>query len=147
MKELRIGQLLYPDIEVPIRETAKLESLGHRVDADELINTTSASIEANIAFFPDSPMLHNQLAWLLAKCHRRLDVALDHAKKAMALHPRHFEYLDTLAEVHFHRGDRAAAMDAARQALDSARETHRADWITLCETRLAHFESDEIESK
>ena len=144
MRELRLCNLLYPDIDVPILATPKLEALGRQADAEELINTVTASCEANLARFPESPVLHNQLAWMLVKCHRRLDVALEHSKKAVALHPRHYEYLDTLAEVYFHRGDRAASIDAARQALEAARAAHRADWITVGETQLSHFEKDEI---
>jgi tetratricopeptide (TPR) repeat protein len=61
--------------------------------------------------------LHNNLAWLFARCHRRLDDALQHALRAVELDPDNAAYLDTLAEAHFHLGDRDAAVRHSRLAV------------------------------
>ena len=50
--------------------------------------------------------------------HRRLDDALQHALRAVELDPDHAAYLDTLAEAHFHLGDRDAAVRHSRRAAE-----------------------------
>ncbi|MGD8395886.1 MAG: DUF1028 domain-containing protein [Candidatus Eiseniibacteriota bacterium] len=60
----------------------------------------------------------NALAWFTALAEVYLDDALEAARRAVALEPDNAEILDTLAEVHFRRGETAAAIDAARRALE-----------------------------
>ena len=62
-------------------------------------------------------MLHNNAAWLSARCERQLDVAMRHAKEAVKLSPKNASYLDTLAETHFRMGNREAALRFSRQAV------------------------------
>ncbi len=47
-----------------------------------------------------------------------MNEALDHAEKAVQLSPQNAGHLDTLAEVHFRRGDRDAAIRHARRAIE-----------------------------
>jgi predicted Zn-dependent protease len=59
----------------------------------------------------------NNLAWLCARCDQKLDEALDLSKQAVAAQPDNAAYIDTLAEVHFRRGDAAEAARLESQAL------------------------------
>jgi hypothetical protein len=61
---------------------------------------------------------HNDLAWLCARCRRHLDQGLTHAQTAVALAPTSAPYLDTLAEVHFPRGDQAKAIELMQRCLE-----------------------------
>ena len=63
---------------------------------------------------------HNSAAWMSACCRRNLDKALEHARKAVELTPSNAGNLDTLAEVHFQRGekDRAIALQKRVIVLD-----------------------------
>jgi tetratricopeptide (TPR) repeat protein len=53
-----------------------------------------------------------------AKCSRRLEEALKHAQKAVELSPDKAAYVDTLAEVHFQRGDRDEAIRHIRRCIE-----------------------------
>lgn len=61
--------------------------------------------------------LLNGLAWFTALANVYLDQALEAAKRAVDLEPKNFEIIDTLAEVHFRRGELAEAVAAAERAL------------------------------
>ena len=52
-----------------------------------------------------------------ACCRRNLDKALQHAEKAVELSPSTAGYLDTLAEVHFQRGDKDKAIAMQKRAV------------------------------
>jgi len=88
--------------------------------------------------YPASPPLRNNIAWLLAISHERLDEALAHAQKAVELSPKSASYLDTLAEVHFQKGDRAKAVEYGKQVLALAPKNK------LFADRLKHFENDPL---
>ncbi|MEM0897961.1 MAG: hypothetical protein AAGJ79_13880 [Verrucomicrobiota bacterium] len=68
--------------------------------------------------YPDYAQGHNNLAWLNARCGRRLDEALQHANTAVKLQPRSGAYLDTLAEVHFARRDFEKAVEISDESLE-----------------------------
>ena len=68
--------------------------------------------------FPRAAAHHNGLAWLAARCGRRLDDAIRHAEAAVRLDPEQAAYVDTLAEVHFRRGNRGQAIALARRAVE-----------------------------
>ncbi len=61
--------------------------------------------------------LLNGLAWYTALAGMHLDEALTAAKLAAEIEPENFEILDTLAEVHFRRGEVAEAIAAGERAL------------------------------
>ena len=87
-----------------------LDKIGAKAEADEVFRTTWDALRAVLKDHPDSTFYHNQAAWLAANARRELDTALEDAKRATALAPSNTSYQDTLAEVHFRRGDRAAAV-------------------------------------
>ncbi len=87
-----------------------LDKIGAKAEADEVFRTTWDAMRAVLKDYPDSAFYHNQAAWLAASARRELDTALEDAKRATALSPSNTSYQDTLAEVHFRRGDRAAAV-------------------------------------
>jgi tetratricopeptide (TPR) repeat protein len=121
MAELRLAAAAVPgEITLPLDMAAKLEEADRRADADELFNGTFRVNLKSCEQWPQAATYHNNLAWLSAKCHRRLDDALAHARQAVALEPRSTAYLDTLAEVYFHRGDREEALKHARACLEMA---------------------------
>ena len=62
----------------------------------------------------------NNLAWLLAKTRMRLDEALAAANRAVEIDENRPSYLDTLAEVHFVRGEVADAIRVIRRAREHA---------------------------
>ncbi len=61
--------------------------------------------------------LLNGLAWFTALAGVHLDEALAAAERAAEVEPKNPEILDTLAEVHFRRGETAAAIAAGERAL------------------------------
>ena len=102
----------------------KLDEMGHHDHGDALFERVYAVEEQVCKDFPESPRARNNLAWLAARCNRRLDEALVHAEKATALSPDNPAYLDTLAEVHHRHGDTEKAIELARRCieLDTDRE-------------------------
>jgi len=87
-----------------------LDALGRKKEADELFGRAWAAYRAVLADYPDSPAARNALAVIGANCRRELDAALAAATEAVAFDPKSAAYRETLAEVHFRRGDRAKAL-------------------------------------
>ncbi|MFN0017409.1 MAG: hypothetical protein ACKVP0_04060 [Pirellulaceae bacterium] len=115
-----------------------LKAKGFAADADVLYQRAYA-VHASLAQkFPESPALRNNVAWLCAVSHQRLEEALTHAQKAVELSPNAPSYLDTLAEVHFHQGDRAKAVEFGKKVLELAPSNK------LFAERLKHFENDPL---
>jgi tetratricopeptide (TPR) repeat protein len=85
--------------------------------ADELFAKIYAVNIAICERFPNSASHHNNLAWMAAKCHRRIDDALKLSQRATTLQPENSGYLDTLAELHFLAGDRDKAIELAQRCL------------------------------
>ena len=55
-----------------------------------------------------------------ARSHRQLDRARQWAERATELAPEEPNYLDTLAEVHFHQGNRDEAVRRSKRCLELA---------------------------
>ena len=92
---------------------------GARLTSEKLLSDVARAYEEVLESFPRSARHHNDLAWLLARCDRRLDDAFTHATRAVQLEPDKANYRDTLAEVHFRRGERATALDLAKRNLEA----------------------------
>lgn len=103
---------------LPIELVPELERRGHKKEAADLFNRCYGTYEKVCRAYPRCAWAHNSAAWLSACCRRNLDPALDHAEKAVALAPDHAGYLDTLAEVHFQRGNKDKAIAVQKRAIE-----------------------------
>jgi tetratricopeptide (TPR) repeat protein len=94
-----------------------LDRARRKADADRLFDGVLARHQKACADAPKSADCHNRLAWLAVRCGRKLDLALRHAKTATALAPDAAGCLDTLAEIHFQRGDKAEAVRLMKEVI------------------------------
>lgn len=115
-----------------------LEAAGQSDAATETYQSMWQALTQQCDKYPRSAILHNHTAWLAARCRRDLDMALHHAQRATALTPDKPAFLDTLAEVHFQRGDRETAVRIAKTVLEIAPQNKK------FKRRLQHFEHDEL---
>ncbi len=128
MDEARRAHAVWPgNIELALRLVPVLEEKEHEREADAVFDLVHADALRRAEDFPENAGAQNDLAWLNAKCSRRLDEALKHARQAVAAEPDSVAYLDTLAEVHFQRGDRDEAVALAERcvAMDPRGEHYR----------------------
>jgi tetratricopeptide (TPR) repeat protein len=96
----------------------ELDRRGEKKLAEEVF-TRSLTVHRDVCRqYPKSPGRHNNLAWLCARCRRGLDEALEHARKAVDLAPDEAGYLDTLAEVHFQRGETEKALELMKRCVE-----------------------------
>ena len=128
------------DVRLIVEFVPKLDRAGQRAAAEELFADGMAAHLRVCGEFPKSATYHNNAAWLAARSQRKLDDALALVTKAIELSPTEAAYQDTLAEVHFQRGEREAAVAAARQALELSGDRK------LFAARLKHFENDELKT-
>jgi tetratricopeptide (TPR) repeat protein len=118
-KEIDACLALQPgEVDMPLAVVPELEKRGRKAEADALFGRGWAVHEKVCAEFPGCAQSHNEMAWLAARCRRDLDKALEHARRAVALKPKEVSYLDTLAEVHFQRGEREKAVELMTKCLD-----------------------------
>jgi tetratricopeptide (TPR) repeat protein len=136
----RCEKLLPGDVRLVVEFMPKLQRGGQTAAADLLFEQAFAVHHQVCDEFPASATYLNNTAWLAARSQRKLDEGLSLVQKAIALAPQETAYLDTLAEVQFQRGDRDAAVAAARRALDLAPDN------PLFQKRLKHFEQDELKT-
>jgi hypothetical protein len=105
-------------VDTPIALVPHLERLGRKKEAAVLFERCNALYEKVCRDYPRCAWAHNSTAWMSACCRRQLDTALAHAEKAVELAPTHAGYLDTLAEIHFQRGDQDKAIAAQKRAIE-----------------------------
>ncbi len=111
MRELQIYQQYLPaSPEVVLEWTPLLDQMNEHARADELFNSVYEKFAVICKKYPSSRSYLNELAWMSACCGRRLDESLVFAQTAVDLKPDDYQTLDTLAEVHFRKGDRQAAI-------------------------------------
>ncbi len=96
----------------------RLDQAGLEAEAGRLFEAAYEHRRQVEASHPNSAALLNNTAWMAATCDRQLDEALGLARRATELSPDNPVYLDTLAEVHFRRGDRAKAIELIRRCLE-----------------------------
>jgi tetratricopeptide (TPR) repeat protein len=113
----RAWHYLPEQTELVIDLVRALEKAGRTADADRLFDERLALMQRLCVQTPRSAGRHNGMAWVAARCGRRLDLALRHAKAAVELAPTAAGYFDTLAEVRFQRGEREEALKANEQAI------------------------------
>ncbi|MCS6850649.1 MAG: hypothetical protein NZ700_05710 [Gemmataceae bacterium] len=111
-------RLLPGDVEMPLLVVPELARRGLQNEADRIFRQVADRLEQLCRDYPQSSWAHNSYAWLAACCRRELDKALAHAQKAVELAPNSSGLLDTLAEVHFQRGDRDRAIALMKKCLE-----------------------------
>jgi tetratricopeptide (TPR) repeat protein len=117
IKETELAQTILPsDLDPVIDLIPELEALGRGDEATALYRRGRAVFEQLLKDHPRSAEGHNGVAWVGACCHRDLDVALVHARKAVELAPEIAAYHDTLAEVFFQMGQKDRAIETLRKA-------------------------------
>lgn len=79
-------------------------------------------MEEVIQRYPESDNTRNTAAWFAARAMRKLDAAERHLRKALAANPIQSAYLDTMAEIHFARGNRAKALEWSQTAVNYSPE-------------------------
>jgi tetratricopeptide (TPR) repeat protein len=95
-----------------------LDKLGRTKEADEIFAIVFDALNERLRRSPDDRGARRTLARICAVCRRRLDAALAHALKASEGRAPNCAALDTLAEVHFRRGEFAKARKMALRAFD-----------------------------
>ena len=111
-------RLLPGDTELAEHLVPVLEQAGQSAAATALFDKSFVFIETICERFPNSALHHNNLAWMSARCNRRLDDALYHVQRALELVPENPSYLDTKGEVHFRRGEVEEAIQCAQRCLE-----------------------------
>ncbi len=104
-------------IEVAEYFVPELVKLGRNNEADRLFKKVDSIMTQLCQRFPDSALYLNNLAWMYARCDRKLDKGLELAEHAVKLEPDNATYLDTLAEVEFRRGNRRRALELAKRCV------------------------------
>jgi hypothetical protein len=105
-------------IDLAIDLVPELTKRGQKKEADELFARIYAIHDALCKEYPKSGWCHNNTAWLAVRCRRDLDAALEHARKGVELEPDNAGHLDTLAEVHFQRGDKDKAVELMKKCVE-----------------------------
>jgi tetratricopeptide (TPR) repeat protein len=135
IEEIHQAEAVSPeDVSIALDCDAELRKQGASAEADALYHRMSDRLQADCRDFPRYATCRNDLAWLAANLDRDLDMALVNAQKAVELAPQSAGILDTLAEVHFRRGNRAQAVQLARRCIELDGDG------SVYKERLAHFE-------
>ncbi len=138
VREARRAHAAMPgDVALVCDLVPRLDEAGLATEADRLFEGAYAHLLEAVESYAGAAPLLNNAAWMAATCGRRLDDALTLAERATGLSPANPVYLDTLAELHFLRGNHAKAVDLARRCveLDPDRDHYR--------RQLARFEEPE----
>jgi tetratricopeptide (TPR) repeat protein len=110
--------LLPGEVDVPITLMPGLVKAGRQKEAEALYRRVAGVFEEVARTYPKCGWCRNTSAWLSACCRRDLDSALALARKAVELEPETAGYYDTLAEVHFQRGEMEQAIAAQKKAIE-----------------------------
>ena len=108
------------DVDLAIKLVPDLDKLGKKKEADAMYEKARDVCEKLTKDYPESWLIaHNSAAWIMANCRRDLDAALKHAEKAVKMKPKSAGYIDTLAEVHFRRGERDQAIMLMKKCVET----------------------------
>ncbi|MFW6125148.1 MAG: hypothetical protein ACOC46_03280, partial [Pirellulales bacterium] len=81
-----------------------------------MIRRAAEQLEREIEQSPDAASAYNQYAWLIGNTEGDLAKALRYSRRSLKLRPDTAGYLDTLAHVHFARGEYAEAVEQQSRA-------------------------------
>ncbi len=111
LKEVQLSQVLLPgDSRGVIYLTPFFEAKGRLKDLDAVFHGPAKAHKDVLDEYPDSPLYHNNYAWLLVRCNRELPAAVKHARRSVELAPKQAGHMDTLAEALFQTGEQAEAV-------------------------------------
>jgi tetratricopeptide (TPR) repeat protein len=121
-----VSESLQPlGIEIVEETYNDLVTSGNQEEADAVFARMEKRMLAHIERWPKDATAHNNLAWMYARCNQKLDEALSHSQTAVDLAPNSAVLLDTLAEVHFRRGQVDKAIAAIQRCIElDPREAH-----------------------
>ena len=95
-----------------------VDSRGVRFGTKERNVRAAAAYRRAIELNPAAARAWNNLAWLFAKTKTELDEALAAARRAIEIDDGRASYQDTLAEVHYARGEMPMALRTIKRALE-----------------------------
>jgi len=85
---------------------------------DRLFDITWKLITTSIQNYPASENTYNTAAWLASRAQRNLGPAQKLLEKALEMNPNQAAYLDTMAEIHFAKGNRPKALKWSNLAIN-----------------------------
>jgi tetratricopeptide (TPR) repeat protein len=99
-----------------------LRKMGLLKEHDAWFDVTWQRMEEIIKTYPKSDNTRNTAAWFASRALRKVDEGEAHLKVALDLNPDQPAYLDTMAEIHFARGNREKALEWSQIAVNLAPE-------------------------
>jgi tetratricopeptide (TPR) repeat protein len=96
-----------------------LRLIGAKEQHDAWFEESWQALMKNRDRFPQDDNVRNSAAWLAARAMKRLDDAQKESTEALRLRPNQAAYLDTMAEIHFARGNREKAVEWSKKAITS----------------------------
>lgn len=120
---------------------AAMRTSGLLAMHDEAFEKSWKKLSDIMARFPDGENTRNSAAWLASRANRRLDEAEAAATHALQISPKQAAYLDTMAEIHFARGNREKAIEF------SARGVREDPWDMQLIRQHKRFEHGEFPPK
>lgn len=94
-----------------------LRLAGLNQEHDRWFERSWLRFQEAIAAFPGAHNTRNTAGWFASRAQRKLKPALEHQRYALQIHPEQSAYLDTMAEIHFAKGQRKEAMKWSRKAI------------------------------
>ncbi len=90
---------------------ATADHAGRTLEAEE-------AFKRCVELYPDADQALNYLAYLWAEADDNVDQAMDYVTRALKIEPGNAAYIDTLAWVHYRKGNYTAARDEMKKALE-----------------------------
>lgn len=113
----RWSAMPYADLAMADHFFAPLREAGLAGLHDKIFERMWLTVTKRIESYPACDNSRNSAAWLASRANRRLAEAEGFLKEALDRNPRQAAYLDTMAEIHFSRGDRKKALELSTRAL------------------------------
>lgn len=115
VEQLLRAQTTDPDILADLLPA--LRDLDRAAEGDRLAENAYRQVKPLLDADPEDPHILNNMAWLLARTNQRLDEALKFANWATTASPYNSAFIDTLAEVHYRRGNPEQSVQLEQKAL------------------------------